>query len=85
MKSIEFKTMVQSGSIVFKNGFTIECELTKNRKMSNEGGVKITSYEVLCVNRYYDNDNPVETPEGRRKRKTQEAEKLQLTLFNDDN
>ena len=85
MKSIEFKTLVQSGIIVFKNGFTFECELVINRKMTSEGEVRITSYEVLCVNRYYDNDNPVETPEGRRKRKKHEAEKLQLTLFDDDN
>ena len=84
MKSIEFKTLVQSGTIVFKNGFTFECELAINRKMTNEGEVRITSYEVLCVNRYYDNNNPVETPEGRRKRKTHEAEKLQLTLFDEN-
>lgn len=85
MKSLEFKTLVQSGNIVFKNGFTFECDLAINRKMTNEGEVRITSYEVLYVNRYYDNDNPVETPEGRRKRKKHEAEKLQLTLFDDDN
>lgn len=85
MKSIEFKTLVQSGKIVFKNGFTFECELAINRRMTNEGETRITSYEVLCVNRYYDNDNPIETPEGRRKRKKHEAEKLQLTLFDDEN
>ena len=80
MKSIEFKTLVQSGIIVFKNGFTFECELAINRKMTNEGEVRITSYEVLCVNRYYDNDNPVETPEGKRKRTKKEVEERQLKL-----
>jgi hypothetical protein len=84
MKSIEFKTLVQSGSIVFKNGFTIECELAKNRQITNEGVVKITSYEVLCVNRYYDNDNPIETPEGKRKRQRREAEGRQMVLHFED-
>lgn len=80
MKSIEFKTLVQSGIIVFKNGFTFECELAINRKMTNEGEVRISSYEVLCVNRYYDNDNPVETPEGKRKSTKKEVEERQLKL-----
>ncbi len=83
MKSVEFKTLVQSGTIVFKNGFTFECELVINRKMTREGIVRITSYEVLSVNRYYDNDNPIETPEGKRKRQKREAESLQLRLFED--
>ena len=83
MKSVGFKTLVQSGTIVFKNGFTFECELVINRKMTNEGMVKVTSYEVLSVNRYYDNDNPIETPEGKRKRQKREAESLQLRLFED--
>ena len=80
MSSNEFKTLVQSGKIVFKNGFTFECELVINRKITNEGEVKITSYEVIFVNRYYDNDNPIETPEGRRKRQKIEADKRQMEL-----
>ncbi len=83
MKSIEFKTLVQSSIIVFKNGFTFECELVINRKMTNEGVVRITSYEVLSVNRYYDNDNPIETPEGKRKRQKREADRHQLRIFED--
>lgn len=82
MSSVEFKTLVQSGKIVFKNGFTIDCELAIHRKMTNEGEIKITSYEVLLVNQYYENDNPIETPEGRRKRQKREAELQQLNLFN---
>lgn len=82
MGSVEFKTLVQSGDIVFKNGFTIDCELVIHRKMTNEGDIKTTSYEVLLVNQYYENDNPIETPEGRRKRQKREADLRQLNLFN---
>lgn len=50
-----------------------------------EGEIKITSYEVIFVYRYYDNDNPIETPEGRRKRQKYEADKRQLELdFKDE-
>lgn len=78
MKSTEFKTLVQTGQIVFKNGFTFECELQINKKVTNEGIVINTSYDVLLVNQYYDNDNPIETPEGKRNRQKQEADKRQL-------
>ena len=82
MGSMEFKTLVQSGDIVFKNGFTIDCELAIRRKMTNEGDIKTTSYEVLLVNQYYENNNPIETPEGKRKRQKREADLQQLNLFN---
>lgn len=49
--------------------------------MTNEGEIKITSYEVILVNQYYENDNPIETPEGRKKRQKLEAELQQLNLF----
>ena len=40
-----------------------------------------TGYEVVLVNYYFENDKPIETPEGRRNRQIKEAEKMQLTLF----
>ena len=82
MGSMEFKTLVQCGDIVFKNGFTIDCELAIRRKMTNEGDIKTTSYEVLLVNQYYENNNPIETPEGKRKRQKHEIDLQQLKLFN---
>lgn len=80
MKSMEFKTMVQTGEIPFKNGSSIQCHLVANKKINSEGEVKITSYEVLSVDKYFINDTPIETPEGKRKRQEKEAEKLQLKL-----
>lgn len=82
MKSNEFKTLVQTGQIQFKNGSSIDCHLVTNKKINAEGEVYVSSYEVVLVNNYFENDKPVETPEGRRKRQKLEAELQQLNLFN---
>jgi hypothetical protein len=81
MKSAEFKTLVQTGEVPFKNGSSIQCHLVTNKKISIEGEVKITGYEVLAVDKYFVNDTPIETPEGKRNRQKREAEKMQLSLF----
>ena len=85
MKSNEFKTLVQTGQVLFKNGSSINCHLLTHKKVNAEGEVKITGYEVILVNHYFENDKPVETPEGKRNRQIREAESNQLTLFDYDN
>ena len=80
MKSTEFKTLVQTGEIPFKNGSSIQCHLIANKRINSEGEVKITGYEVLAVDKYFVNDTPIETPEGRRKRQKREAEAMQYKL-----
>lgn len=81
MKSKEFKELVQKGEVQFKNGTSINCSLTIKKKIDNEGIEKITNIEVNRVNHYFENDKPIETPEGRTHRKKKEAEKQQLNLF----
>ena len=83
MKSNEFKTMVLSGQVPFKNGSSITCLLIRNKKIDNQGDVKITGYEVTEVYNYFENDTPIETPEGRRKRQRKEDEENQLSLFDE--
>ncbi|WP_411332390.1 hypothetical protein [Bacteroides uniformis] len=85
MKSNEFKTLVQIGQVIFKNGSSINCHLLTHKKVNAEGDVKITGYEVVLVNHYFENDKPIETPEGKRYRQIREAESNQLTLFDHDN
>lgn len=68
-----------------KNKDAIRCYLITRKKINAEGEVKITGYEVVLVNYYFENDKPIETPEGRRNRQIKEAEKMQLTLFDYDN
>lgn len=81
MKSNEFKTLVQTGQVQFKNGSSIDCHLVTNKKVNVEGEVQISGYEVVLVNNYFENNQPIETPEGKRKRQIKEIENSQLTLF----
>ena len=84
MKSNEFKTLVQTGKIEFKNGSSINCLLTIRKKIDNEGNEKIVGYDILRVNHYFENDKPIETPEGKHYRQKQEADKLQIKMsFNE--
>ena len=83
MKSNEFKTMVLSGQVPFKNGSSITCLLIRNKKIDSQGDVKITGYEVIEVYNYFENDTPIETPEGRRRRQRKEDEENQLSLFDE--
>jgi hypothetical protein len=85
MKSKEFKTLVQAGKIQFKNGTAINCFLTIKKKIDNEGFEKTVGYDVLRVNEYFENEKPIETPEGKYHRQKNEAEKQQLNLFSDLN
>lgn len=84
MKSDEFKAMVLSGKVSFNNGSSIVCHLITKKKVNGQGEVTITGYEVMEVDQYFINDTPVETPEGRRRRKKREAEKNQLELFKEN-
>lgn len=81
MKSNEFKTLVQTGKVEFKNGSTINCQLVKKRKIDSEGVEKIVGYEVELVNSYYENSKPIETAEGRKYKKTKEIDKQQTKLW----
>lgn len=81
MKSNEFKNLVQTGAVEFKNGFTINCHLEIHKKQTNEEDGYISGYEVLLVNSYTINEIPTETPEGKKHKGKREAEQKQLSLF----
>jgi hypothetical protein len=78
MKSSEFKILVKSGIVQFKNGTSIDCYIEIRKKIDNEGLEKIVGYDVLRVNNYFENDKPIETPEGRYHRQKKEADNRQL-------
>ncbi len=80
MGSAQFKQMVQSGEVEFKNGFTMRCLLEISRRLDNEGNEAASGYKIIRVDSYYENDTPVETPEGKHHRKVKEAEKQQLNI-----
>ncbi|MGJ7033648.1 hypothetical protein [Niabella hirudinis] len=81
MQSKEFKKLVQSGKVQFKNGTSINCQLTLQKKMNNEGTERITGILINRVNHYFENDKPIETVEGKKQKKQPEPEITQLALF----
>lgn len=81
MKSDEFKTLVLSGQVAFNNGSSILCHLLIKKKVNNQGEVMITGYDVLAVDQYFVNNTPVQTPEGKKRRRERENAKKQLELF----
>lgn len=84
MKSEEFKSSVQTGKVEFKNGSSINCKLIIKRKVDSEGVEIYTGYDVIRVNKYYENDKPFETVEGKKHRQKKEAKKSQTQLFSDN-
>lgn len=81
MKSNEFKTLIQTGKIEFKNGSSINCQLEIRKKINNEGIEKIVGYDVIRVNHYFENEKPIETPEGKKYRQQKEADERQVKLW----
>lgn len=84
MQSEEFKDAVQSGEIGFKNGFTIDCVLEICKKIDDEGRVIPYKYNVKYINSYFENGLPIETAEGKKRRRKKEANKLQLEFCFDE-
>ena len=83
MKSDEFKALVLSGQVAFNNGSSILCHLVTKKKVNSQGEVKITGYDVMAVDQYFINDTPIETPEGKKRRRDRAAAKNQLELFDE--
>lgn len=84
MKSNEFKTLIQTGKIEFKNGSAINCVLDIKKEIDNEGEEKIIAYNILRVNHYFENDKPIETPEGKKQRQLREADESQFKMFDNE-
>ncbi|RZJ90040.1 MAG: hypothetical protein EOO20_09285 [Chryseobacterium sp.] len=84
MKSKEFKQLVQSGKVEFKNGSAINCLLNTRKKVDNNGAERVVGYDVLRVNHYFEQDKAIETAEGRRYRNKPKISTTQINLFGDD-
>lgn len=84
MKSNEFKTLIQTGKIEFKNGSAINCLLEIEKQLDNNGDETILAYNILRVNEYFENNQPIETPEGKLSRQKREAIENQIKMFDDE-
>lgn len=81
MKSNEFKQLVQTGEIEFKNGTTIKCLLEVKSRINTEGDEEIKELNILRVDEYFDNNKPIETPEGKKRKRRKNNDQQQLSLF----
>lgn len=83
MKDKLFKNRVIEEGVSFKNGTFIDCVLEISRKIDDMGNIYFSNYSVLTVlKRHYDGIT-VETKQGKDYRRKKEAEKSQLSLFDD--
>lgn len=81
MNSVEFRQSVQSGSIEFKNGSTINGLLQIRKKIDSEGLELITGYDVIRVDFYTEDSIQKETKEGLLNKRIKKENKLQVSLF----
>lgn len=75
MNSKEFNRQIKQGKIEFKNGSSIKCDIDIQKMLDEEGNEKVKNIIVVRVLEYFENDKPIETPEGKKKRRQKEAEK----------
>ena len=81
IKSNEFKFLVQSGEVEFKNGSSIKCSLQIEREIGNEGLEKVLSYNVTRVDKYFQNNQPIETKEGKlHRQKRSDTNQLEISF-----
>ncbi|CVK15502.1 hypothetical protein Ga0061079_10248 [Apibacter mensalis] len=52
MESNKFKSLIQAGTIEFKNGSKVICELETKRRYDAKGEIKVSSYNILTVYKY---------------------------------
>jgi len=66
MKDKAFKKSVDNGEIIFKTGFTIICVLEIKSALNELGELKVKSHTVSTVISTYEDDEKVETEQGKR-------------------
>lgn len=82
MKDKDFTKDVKSKKVSFRNGSCIDCILEIKRKLTEQGEIVNSSYNVLKVFRVRDIDGTYETPQGKKYKQELEEKKKQLSIFN---
>lgn len=81
MKSEEFRELVQSGQVQFKNGTTIRCSLQIRKKIDSEGLEKVIGYDVVDVYEYFESGKPGVAVKAKKPKVEKNAGIEQLSLF----
>ena len=83
MKDKAFKKSVDSGEVIFKIGFTIICVLDIKNALNELGELKVKSYSVSTVISTFEDDEKVETEQGKRYFAQKKRDLAQLSLFDE--
>ncbi len=81
MKDKAFKKSVDNGEVIFKNGFTIICVLDIKNALNELGELKVKSYSVSTVVSTFEDDEKVETEQGKRYYAQKKKDLAQRSLF----
>jgi hypothetical protein len=81
MRDDDFRRAVESREIVFKAGYTIECVLEMERRMSETGEEEIGRYAVVTVLTRIEDDLPIQTEQGKAFTARRASEKAQMKLW----
>ena len=81
MKDNIFKNLVYSQQVAFKNGVSLQCVLEISKKMNEIGDIYVSSYSVLTVVTYDNEDGKVQTSQGKQYFQEKTELERQLSLF----
>ena len=81
MTDSQFKDSIINKEIEFKNGTAIKCILRQNRKIDENGMIKVTKSRVLVVLEIIDDYKSVGTNQGKKHKRMKKDKKNQLNLF----
>lgn len=81
MQDAHFRDSVLFENIPFQHGSKIVCVLITHRELDEVGAIKITGYSVTTVLDKIDDNNPQETPQGKKYRHAKKLAESQGHLF----
>lgn len=81
MGDSQFKNSINNKEIEFKNGTAIKCVLRQNRKIDENGMIKVTKSRVLVVLEVIDDYKSIETNQGKQLKRIKKLNNNQLDLF----
>lgn len=81
MGDSQFKDSIVNKEIEFKNGTAIKCVLRQNRKIDENGLIKVSKSRVLVVLEVIDDFKSIQTTQGKKHNRIKNDTKNQLRLF----
>lgn len=81
MRDDEFRRAVESREIVFKSGYSIECVLEMDRRISEVGEEQVGRYAVIAVVTRFEDGRAIPTQQGIEYKAKRASEKAQMKFW----